>query len=459
MIIANRTLLLLLGPCSALLFGWLLASNDFNTSAAITGGVALWCAIWWVSEVTPLAVTSLIPMAVLPLTGVLDGHDIAKAYGHPLIILLMAGFILSQAMAATGTHKIIAIRLLNLIGNQHPRRIIIGFGTCAALLSMWISNTATTLMLLPIALAVLSDTSDQKLKSHTLLAIAYCASIGGIATPIGTPPNLIFMGAYSEATGNTLSFSEWMQIGLPITLTLLPFALWWLSRTIAQQGDCTPLPAPSPINKSHKRVLIIFGLTALAWITRGEPFGGWSQLLNIPTANDAAVALVAVVAMFVIPGEQRAPLITWDDAVRIPWGVLLLFAGGLALAGAFGKTGLTQQLAQTLVPLTTLPIIVMMLLLCLVMTFLTEITSNTATTTLFMPVLAAAGLAAGVDPALLMIPAAISASCAFMLPVATAPNAIVYGGGQLTVATMARNGIALNLMGAVIIAGLCWLLV
>lgn len=456
---SSKTLLLFAGPLSAFLLGFFLVNIGFNQAAAMTAGVAMWCAIWWVSEAIPLAVTSLIPMAALPLAGVLSGQDIAKAYGHPLIILLMGGFILSQAMSSTGTHKVIAIRLLNVIGDKHPKRIIIGFGVTAAMLSMWISNTATTLMLLPIALAVLSDHKDTQLKAHTLLAIAYCASIGGIATPIGTPPNLIFMSAYQEATGNTLGFSEWMQIGLPISLTLLPLTLWWLSRPIRHCDNTTELPPPPALNKSHKRVLIIFALTALAWMTRSEPFGGWSQWLNIPTANDAAVALTAVIAMFVIPGEKHEPLITWNDAARIPWGVLLLFAGGLALAGAFGKTGLTQQLAETLVPITTLPVIVMMLLLCLVMTFLTEVTSNTATTTLFMPVLAAAGIAAEIDPALLMIPAAISASCAFMLPVATAPNAIVYGGGQLTVQTMAKNGVALNVMGAVLIACLCWQLI
>ena len=308
-------------------------------------------------------------------------------------------------------------------------------------------------MLLPVAYAVL-DSSDsdnaKKLAVPLFLGIAYAASIGGLGTPIGSPPNVVFLKVYGEATGTIPSFTQWMLWGLPVVVMLLPLAGLWITRHL---GKTAPLEIPqSGIWRSEEvRVLIIFSLTALAWITLREPFGGWSSWFNLPTANYAAVALTAVVLMFVMPNGRGGRLLDWESASTIHWGVLLLFAGGIAIAKAFAVTGISEAIGESLSGVTRLSIIVLIAVVALSVTFLTEITSNTATTTLLMPILAAAALGAGFEPALLMLPAALSASCAFMLPVATAPNAIVFGTGKITVEQMVREGFALNLMGAVVI--------
>jgi sodium-dependent dicarboxylate transporter 2/3/5 len=318
---------------------------------------------------------------------------------------------------------------------------------------MWVSNTATTLMLLPVAYAVLDSADSEntkKLAVPLFLGIAYAASIGGLGTPIGSPPNVVFLKIYGESTGTIISFSQWMLWALPAVIMLLPLAGLWITRHL---GKTNPLEIPQEgVWRSEEvRVLIIFSLTALAWITLREPFGGWSSWFNLPTANYAAVALTAVVLMFVLPNGHGGKLLDWESASTIHWGVLLLFAGGIAIAKAFAVTGISEAIGESLSGVTRLSIIALIAVVALSVTFLTEITSNTATTTLLMPILAAASLGAGFEPALLMLPAALSASCAFMLPVATAPNAIVFGTGKITVEQMAREGIVLNLIGAAVI--------
>jgi sodium-dependent dicarboxylate transporter 2/3/5 len=327
----------------------------------------------------------------------------------------------------------------------------------SAVLSMWISNTATTLMLLPVALAVLEKVEGERLAVPLLLGMAYAASVGGIATPIGTPPNLVFMQIYQETTGEVISFTRWMSWGLPVVLIMVPLIGLWLTRNLHSSSD-VQLPEQGPWRTEEKRVMLVFGLTALAWITRSEPFGGWSGLLGLPGANDASVALLAVVLMFVISDGKGGRLLTWDRAVTIPWGVLLLFSGGICLAKGFVSSGLSLLLGEWLASINYLPMWGLIGIICLVVTFLTETTSNTASTTLLMPILAAAALAAGIEPELLMVPAAMTASCAFMLPVATAPNSVVYGSGRITVQRMAREGVVLNLLGVVVVATVCYLL-
>jgi sodium-dependent dicarboxylate transporter 2/3/5 len=321
---------------------------------------------------------------------------------------------------------------------------------------MWISNTATTLMLLPVALAVLEKAEDRRLAAPLMLGIAYAASIGGIGTPIGTPPNLVFMQVYEEQAGKSVGFTEWMTWGVPVVLLMVPVTGLWLTRSLTYRGGFH-LPEVGKWRVDERRVLMIFALTALAWITRKEPFGGWTELLGV-NANDASVALTAVILMFVVPNGRGEKLLDWPTAASIPWGVLLLFGGGICLAKGFVASGLSTMVGDALAVLANLPLILMMLALCLGVTFLTEATSNTASTVLLMPVLAAAALAAGVDPRLLMVPAAISASCAFMLPVATAPNSIIYGSGCVTTQQMAREGFVLNILGALVISGVCYLL-
>jgi sodium-dependent dicarboxylate transporter 2/3/5 len=291
-----------------------------------------------------------------------------------------------------------------------------------------------------------------------LLGIAYAASIGGLGTPIGTPPNLIFMQVHLDHFGTTPNFIEWMSWGIPVVILMVPLTGLWLTRGLKLLHP-VHLPQAGAWRPAEKRVLIMFTLTALAWITREAPFGGWSTWLNLPQANDASVALLAVILMSVLPNGEGERLLHWETVRKIPWGVLLLFAGGIALANGFVASGLAKIIAAELEILVALPTWLLVLSICLAVTFLTEVTSNTATASLLMPLLAATAVATGVDPMLLMIPAALSASCAFMLPVATAPNAIVYGSEMITVKQMARSGLVINLIGAVVITLVCLLIV
>ena len=451
-----KSFTLLAGPLVAALVGFYLWQSGLGYAAAVTGVVATWCVVWWVFEPVPIPVTSLLPIALFPLLGVLTPAEVGQAYGSPLILLLLGGFILSRAMEHSGAHRRIALGMVRLFGARSDRRLVFGFMAAAAVLSMWISNTATTLMLLPVALAILEKVDDDKLAVPLLLGMAYAASVGGIATPIGTPPNLIFMQVYEDTTGKEVSFTQWMSWGLPVVLVLVPLMAIWLTRRLGGHSG-VELPEQGRWRSSEVRVLIVFALTALAWITRTEPFGGWSEALGLHSANDASVALLAVVLMFVVPDGEGGKLLTWERATTIPWGVLLLFSGGICLAKGFVSSGLSQVLGEWLASMNYLHLFALMGLICLVVTFLTETTSNTASTTLLMPILAAAGIAAGIEPHLLMVPAAMTASCAFMLPVATAPNSVVYGSGLINIQRMAREGFVLNLTGVVVVATVCWL--
>lgn len=453
-----RNILLLLPPSLCLLLGWMLVSVGLSVEAAITASVTLLCAVWWTTEVIPIPVTSLLPLALFPLLDVLSPGEVASAYGSPLILLLLGGFLLSTAMEHTNAHKNIALTLVNCFGGRTEKHVIFGFMCAAATLSMWISNTATTLMLLPIAMALIDSSRSKTLTVPLLLGICYAASVGGIGTPIGTPPNLIMMKVYEETTHVEISFVEWMKWGVPLVVLFVPIIALWLTRNI-KHAPISALPKPSKWQPAQKRVLWVFGITALLWITRKAPFGGWSGWLDLQHANDAAVALLAVVALFVIhSGEKNSgsnALLTWESANKIPWGILLLFSGGICIAKAFNASGLATIIADNLGGLSVLTPILMLLLICLCVTFLTEVTSNTATTSLLMPILAVASASTGLDPLILMLPAAMSASCAFMLPVATAPNAVVFSSGRVPIQTMIRAGLALNIMGSVLITLLC----
>ena len=312
-------------------------------------------------------------------------------------------------------------------------------------------------MLLPVALAVIEKAEDRSLAVPLLLGIAYAASVGGIGTPIGTPPNLVFREIYEQTTGVEVPFLTWMSWGIPVVIIFVPIIGIYLTRRLSYTGAVS-LPAVGKWGLYEKRVLIVFGLTALAWMTRGEPFGGWKTWLGVPGANDASVALISVVIMFLIPNGKGGKLLDWDTASKIPWGMLILFGGGIAIAKAFVASGLSSALGDVLSGIATWHIVFMLGVLCFAITFLTELTSNTATTTLMMPILAAAAIAADIEPALLMVPAAMSASCAFMLPVATAPNVVVYSTGVFRIKTMAREGVVLNMIGVFIITTTCVLL-
>jgi solute carrier family 13 (sodium-dependent dicarboxylate transporter), member 2/3/5 len=445
---------LAMGPLAAALTLWSCLSNtDLSLAASATAAVTAWCAVWWLTEPIPIPITSLLPIALLPLAGALTPTQVAESYGSPLILLLLGGFMLSGALARCGAHRRLALVMIHACSRLGQRGLVMGFMLAASVLSMWISNTATTLMLLPVALAVLEDQRFRRLTIPLLLGMAYAASLGGTGTPIGTPPNLIYMQVAEDQFGTAASFPMWMSWGLPVVIIFLPLMFLWLTRNVGS-GPMPELERPGPWRSSEIRVMIIFAITAMLWMTRTAPFGGWQSWLSLPYANDASVAMLAVIALCMIPtGERDRPgrLLNWETAGNIPWGVLILFAGGITIARAFIETGLSDSLAGQLTVLAGMPTWLMVLSVCLGVTFLTEMTSNTATTSLLMPVLAATAIAAEIPPELLMVPAAISASCAFMLPVATAPNAVVYGSGKVTVARMASEGFVLNLIGACVI--------
>ena len=447
-----------LGPALALLVFWLLNTPEQDSAIAFTAAITIWTAVWWIFEPIPIPATSLLPLALFPAVGVLTPTEVGAAYGSPLVLLLMGGFILSTAMERSGAHRRVALTMVNLFGGSSSKRLVFGFMAAAALLSMWISNTATTLMLLPVAMAVLEKAPDKKLAIPLLLGIAYASSIGGIGTPIGTPPNLVFQQVYAETVGSEIGFLTWMSWGVPVVLIFVPITALWLTRGLDYQGSFI-LPAVGTWQSAERRVLIVFALTALAWVTRSQPFGGWSTFLNVPGINDAGVAMLAVVVMFLVPDGRGERLLNWESAAKIPWGMLILFGGGIAIAKAFVASGLSQQLGIWLTQLATLDLFLLILAICLTITFMTEITSNTATTTLMLPILAAAALAAEIPPEVLMVPAAMSASCAFMLPVATAPNTIMFSTGAFPIRTMVKEGLALNLIGALLITSACRLLI
>jgi len=449
-----RRIFLALGPALSAIVFFLLSSAGWDAKACWTAAIAINCAVWWVFEPIPIPVTSLLPLAAFPMFGVLTPNEIGQSYGSALVLLLLGGFILSTAMASSGAHRRVALTMVNLFGGSSSKRLVFGFMAASAFLSMWISNTATTLMLLPVALAVLEKAEDKTLAVPLLLGIAYAASVGGIGTPIGTPPNLVFREIYEQTTGVEVPFLTWMSWGIPVVIIFVPIIGVYLTRRLSYSGNVN-LPPIGQWEPYEKRVLIVFGLTALAWMTRSEPFGGWKTWFGVPGANDASVALIAVVIMFLIPNGKGGKLLDWDTASKIPWGMLILFGAGIAIAKAFVASGLSGALGEILSGIATWHIVFMLGVLCFAITFLTELTSNTATTTLMMPILAAAAIAADIEPALLMVPAAMSASCAFMLPVATAPNVVVYSTGVFPIKTMAREGVVLNLIGVFIITTVC----
>jgi len=415
--------------------------------------------VWWVTEALPIPVTSMVPFALFPLANVLTHREAAAAFGSHIIILLMASFMLSKALEKSGAHERLALYIIRIVGVS-GRRLVLGFMIAAALLSMWISNVATTLMLMTMALAILARSDNPKLAVPLLLGIAYASSLGGTATLIGTPPNLIFADAFEKATGEEFGFARFMVMGLPAVITGVPLMALWLTRSMGGV-TATSLSDPGPWRAPEIRTLMVFGLTIILWITRLEPFGGWSGALGITGAGDSTVAVFAAVLMFLVPAGGKGndgALLDWKTASDIPWGMLLLFAGGICIATAFRESGLADLIGASLAQLTNIPPFLMILGLCLSVTFLTEMTSNTATANLLMPLLAAVAVNADIAPELIMVPAVISASCAFMLPVATAPNAIIYGTGRVTMAQMVREGFILNIMMALIVATSAYLL-
>jgi len=434
--------------------------------------VVLWMAVWWMTEAAPLAVTSLLPLVLFPLLGVRSVRDVAPNYSDQMVFLFLGGFVLALAVERSGLHRRIALAILDTIGSS-PKRLVWGFLLATALLSMWLSNTATALMMLPIATGVAARLQSDRASVRIMLAVAYGASIGGIGTLVGTPPNLVLAGMAPTLIPDLqhLSFGGWMLFGVPFVAVFLPVVGLQLGRGLA--GGATHDPglkaeqvALGPVTAVERRVAVLFGVTAVAWVTRsGMDFGfvsvpGWAGILAawgvIPDAKmvtDAVPAVAAAVLATLLPagdGSGRR-MLAWDEIQRgVPWGVLLLFGGGFAIADSVRAGGVDQWLAGRLQDLAVLPLPLVILSVCAITTSATELTSNTATATLLMPVMAALATVLGVHPYLLMVPATVSASCAFMLPVATPPNAIIIGSGKVSARHLFREGIWLNLAGAVL---------
>jgi sodium-dependent dicarboxylate transporter 2/3/5 len=405
---------------------------------------------------------------LIPALGLGSINDATTPYANPIIFLFLGGFTLGLTMQRWSLHRRIALLTLRGVGDR-PRRQIAGFMIATAFLSMWVSNTATSIMMLPIGLSVIAmmDSSNpegvRRYATALLLAIAYSASIGGIATLIGTPPNALLAAYLSENQGTSVGFAQWMLLGIPVSLVMLSLTWWWLTRrdfglgSQAGSGDMIreELKALGPLQKGEKLVALVFVVTAAAWIFRPLLSDGF-----MPWLSDTGIAIAAAIAMFLIPVnlKDREFLLDWETAQGIPWGVLLLFGGGLAMAGVISSSGLAEWIAESLSVAGHLPVLVMVALVVGVIIFLTEVTSNTATAAAFLPLLGALAMSQELSVLLLTVPAAIAASCAFMMPVATPPNAIVFSSGHMKIHDMIRAGFALNILGIVVVTALSYLL-
>jgi sodium-dependent dicarboxylate transporter 2/3/5 len=431
-------------------------------------GLMLLMAVWWATEAIPIPATAMLPVILVPALGLGNLREAAAPYADPVIFLFLGGFMLGIAMQRWQLHERIALITLLAVGTV-PRRQVAGFMAATAFLSMWVSNTATTIMMLPIGISVIAmirDTDETEVKRFAtalLLAIAYAASIGGIATLIGTPPNALLAGYLSSTHGIQVGFAQWMLMGVPVSLVMLVIAWLWLTRggfridagSIGAASLRQRLAALGVMSRGEKLVAAVFSATALCWIT--QPL---LERTVAPWISDTAIAITAAVAMFLIPVEwkKREFVMDWSATRDIPWGVLLLFGGGLSLAAVISRSGLADWLAQSLNVFGALPVILMVAVVVLVIIFLTEVTSNTATAAAFLPLLGALAVSQGVSPLLFAVPAVIAASCAFMMPVATPPNAIVFATGHLRIQSMIRAGFALNLAGIVVVTGLSYAL-
>lgn len=461
----------ILGPLAFILLEIIGPPESMSIAAFHVLATTAWIAIWWITEAIPIAITALLPIVIFPLTGALSLGATTASFGHKYVFLYLGGFMLAITIEKWNLHKRIALHIINLIGSN-LKTIILGFMLATGFMSMWISNTATTVMMLPIGMAVISQfkagVSNNKkdieaLSKSLMLAIAYSASIGGFATLIGTPPNLVLAGILEGTYGIKISFLEWLTFGLPLSAILL-IICWKYLTGFAYSFDLKEFPGGrskiremihglGQISFEEKSVLWVFVFTASAWIGRTalETF--------IPALDDTIIAMIAGIVLFLLPASDKSKrLINWEECKDLPWGIILLFGGGLALAKGFEETGLAEWIALQLTSMQGLSLVLLILVLVASVNFLTEITSNLATTAMLLPVLAPMALAFDLHPFMIMVSVTISASCAFMLPVATPPNAIVFGSGYLGIPDMVRSGIWMNLISIILITVLTYLL-
>ena len=443
---------------------WLMpAPAGMAPQAQAMAAIAVLMASWWMSEAIPIPATALLPVVLYPLLDIMDTGTVTRSYAHHLVFLFLGGFLIALAMQRWNLHRRIAMHIVNRVGTSETR-LVLGFMLATAFLSMWISNTATAMLMVTIGIAVLYQISDARDTKNTgfetalMLGIAYAASIGGVATLIGTPPNAILAGVAESTLGMQIGFTDWMRFALPLSLLMLLCAWLYLTRVAYRLGSNhsekraavirAELAGLGAMSSAEKRVALVFLSVAILWITRG--------LIDLPLLrqlNDSGIAIAAAVLLFILPagGEESKALLDWETAQKLPWDILILFGGGFALASGFSETGLTRYLADQLGGLSGLPGWLVIATVCLLVIFLTEVTSNTATASLLLPFMAVLGEATGLEPLMLMVAAALSASFAFMLPVATPPNAIVFASRCITIPQMARAGLWLNLLGVVLI--------
>jgi sodium-dependent dicarboxylate transporter 2/3/5 len=461
---------LILGPllfCCFIFFDS--AQNVMEPTAWRVSAVGLWMAIWWATEAIPVPVTAFLPIITFPFLSIASIRETTLHYANPIIYLFLGAFVLALAVEKWMLHKRIALAILSVTGTD-GRRLIGGFMLVAAMLSMWMTNTSTTMMLMPIALSVakviaqnnthLSTHQTRAFEVAMLLGLAYAATIGGLATLVGTPPNALLAAFLTENYDIQITFASWMLVGIPVMLVMLPLA--WLSLTrFSFKIDIPANPkvhahleelrtALGPMSHAEKRVAGVFGLVVICWILR-RPISAW---FGIDFLSDTGIVMSAALLLFLLPSgnKQQPQLMVWENVQRLPWGVLILFGGGLSLAAAVSSSGLATWLGTSLTPLGALGIFVLVVGATGLVIFLTELTSNVATAATFLPVVAAVALELGVSPLLLCIPITLAASCAFMLPVATPPNAIVFASGVVTIPQMVRAGAILNLLGMVLLS-------
>jgi sodium-dependent dicarboxylate transporter 2/3/5 len=458
-----------LGPIVCVLM--VLAADSQSTMGAdawMVAGVGIWMATWWSTEAIPVPATAFLPLVLFPMIEVAPIRAVAQSYSHPTIYLFMGAFILALAVEKWTLHRRIALWVLSRTGTD-ARQLILGFMVAGALLSMWMTNTSTTMMLLPIAVSVSAlviekavgakESEKRQFQVALLLALAYATTIGGMSTLIGTPPNAFLAGFMEETYGIQIAFVDWFLIGLPLAIVLLP-AGWFLLTRVAFQVDIPASPEGSSVIRTMKselgqmssaeqRVGLIFLSVILLWMTRS-----WlSDFPMLAGLSDAGIVMAAALLLFVVPNgtEDGGALMQWEDLTRLPWGVLVLFGGGLALAAQVSSSGLAVWLGESLVPLTSMGMLVLVVAAAGLVVFLTELTSNLATTATLLPVIAAMAASSGIDPLVLCVPVTLAASCAFMLPVATPPNAIVFSSGVLTIPQMIRAGFMMNIVAMIVL--------
>jgi sodium-dependent dicarboxylate transporter 2/3/5 len=458
---------LYLGPIAFVLIYFLVESPGLSPEAKAMLALAAWMAIWWISEAIPIAATAFLPLIFMPLLGILPISKVSANYMHPTVMLYMGGFLLATGIEKWGLHRRIALNIINLLGTD-LRRIVLGFILATGILSMWISNSATSLMMLPIGLAVVGQFRTQLGESNSsiadrfgkniMLGIAYSASIGGVATLIGTPTNTIMVAVIQDLYGYTIGFNEWFMFGLPLSAVLLMICWYYLVSSANPLPKRFSLPdEKSIIGKQLSdlgktayeewNIIVVFGLVCVGWIIKD-----YVLLDLLPSINDTIIVLVGVVALFILPsstGEDR--ILDWKTAERIPWGILILFGGGLALAEGFQSTGLAEWIGQKFTLLEGISFFLLLMIIVASVNFLTEVTSNVATASMLLPILASVALKLDLHPFGLMIGATLAASCAFMLPVATPPNAVVFGSGYLQMKDMVKAGFWLNIISILLV--------